>query len=107
MVTMPSQDIQDKLRERGILVPIDPDASKRWQPAPRLASLHGKVGGFLGNKKDNAALILSNLKELLDKQYELDDAIVVEKYIYSRPAAPDIVDALAGRCDFVVTATAD
>lgn len=107
MVTMPSPDIQDKLRKRDILVPIDPDATKRWQRAPRLSSLHGKVGGFLGNKKDNATLILTDLKELLDKRFELEDAIVLEKYIYSRPAAPDIVDTLAGRCDFVVTATAD
>ena len=107
MVTMPSPEIQDKLRERDILVPIDPDASKRWHLAPRLTSLHGKVGGFLGNKKDNAILILTDLKELLDKRFELEDTIVLEKYIYSLPAAPDIVDTLAGRCDFVVTATAD
>ena len=107
MVTMPGPDIRDKLLERDILLPIDPDATKRWHRAPRLASLHGKVGGFLGNKKDNAGLILSSLKDLLGRRFELEDAIVLEKYIYSRPAAPDIVDTLAGRCDFVVTATAD
>ena len=31
----------------------------------------------------------------------------VDKYVYSRPAADDIIDELATSCDFVVTAIAD
>ena len=107
MVTMPSQELQEKLNQRGILAPVDPSAYSRWSPAPRLFSLHGKVGGFLGNKKDNANLLLAEVKELLDKQFEFQDTLVVDKFIYSRPAATDIVDNLAERCDFVVTAIAD
>ena len=52
-------------------------------------------------------MLLQDVMELLDKELELGDSYVVEKYIYSRPAAPDIVDELASRCDFVVTAIAD
>ena len=107
MVTMPSKELQEKLKQRGILAPVDPETNTRWRPAPGLSSLHGKVGGFLGNKKANANLLLTELKELLDRQFELQDAVVVEKFIYSRPAAPDIVNILAERCDFVVTAVAD
>ena len=47
------------------------------------------------------------IKELLDKQFELSDSLVMDKFIYSRPAADNIVDALSERCDFVVTAIAD
>jgi len=72
-----------------------------------LETVHGKVGGFLGNRKANASLLLQNVMELLDKELELGASCAVEKYIYSRPAADDIVDELAFRCDFVVTAIAD
>lgn len=99
--------LQGRLQELRLLSPIDPDANSRWSAAPRLETVHGKVGGFLGNRKANAALLLQGVMELLDKDLELGDAYVVEKYIYSRPAAPDIVDELASRCDFVVTAIAD
>ena len=72
-----------------------------------METVHGKVGGFLGNRKANASLLLQNVMELLDKELELGGFYAVEKYIYSRPAADDIVDELASRCDFVVTAIAD
>jgi len=107
MVNMPAPQIQERLRQGNILVPIDPEANCSWRPADRLASLHGKVGGFLGNRKDNANPLLLSIRELLDKQFELSDTVVMDKFIYSRPAADGVVDALAARCDFVVTAIAD
>jgi len=107
MVTMPNQTIQDQLSQLNIMTPIDPNLTSRWHGAPVLSSLHGKVGVFLGNKKAHANLLLETIKELLDKNYELGDSVVLDKFIYSRPAADDIVDSLAERCDFVVTAIAD
>ncbi len=107
MVSKPSSDIRSKLRQLDILEPTDPEVRSKWHPAPRLSGLHGKVGGFLGNRKANADTLLLNVKELLDKRFELQDSMVLTKVIYSRPAADDIVDALAARCDFVVTAIAD
>ncbi len=107
MVTMPGPEIQERLRQLNLLAPIDPDASGKWRPAPRIPSLSGKVGGFLGNRKANADLLLRSIQELLEKHYELGDALVLDKFIYSRPAAAEIVDHLSERCDFVVTAIAD
>jgi hypothetical protein len=72
-----------------------------------LEKLNGKVGGFLGNRKANASLLLDNVRELLDKELELGGSFSLEKYVYSKPAAADIVDELVSRCDFVVTAIAD
>jgi len=100
-------DLQRRLDEWGILSPVDPGAKSRWRTAPRLRSLNGKVGGFLGNRKVNADLLLGGIKELMYQRFELGDALVLDKFVYSRPAAQDIVDALADRCDFVVTAIAD
>ena len=102
-----SQGLQEQLSQLGILAPVDPEAKMRWGPASRLLSLHGKTGGFLGNRKDNADLLLRDIREMLEKRFELQDSLVLAKYVYSRPATEDIIDDLAQRCDFVVTAIAD
>jgi hypothetical protein len=107
MVGMPSPQLQEKLSQLGLLAPVDPNANSQWRPAERLFNLNGKVGGFLGNRKANAEFLLRDIKELLDKQFELQDSLVLNKFVYSRPAAEDIVDTLAAKCDFVVTAIAD
>ena len=107
MATALGPELQRRLTELGIASPVDPEANSRWTAAPRLETLNGKVGGFLGNRKANASLLLDNVRELLDKELELGGSFSLEKYVYSRPAATDIVDELVSRCDFVVTAIAD
>ncbi len=107
MVSAPGADLKARLSDMGLLSPIDPDAYSRWKAAPRLETIHGRVGGFLGNRKANASLLLQGGKELLDKDFELKDGIAVDKYVYSRPATDEIIDDLASQCDFVVTCIAD
>ena len=97
----------DRMRELGLALPIDPDAASRWRAAPRLDTLHHKVGGLLGNRKANADLLLRNVGERMAKDLELDDLVAVDKFVYSRPAADEIISDLSERCDFVVTAIAD
>ena len=104
---MVSADLKSRMKDMGLLSPIDPDVYSKWRPAPRLETVHGRVGGFLGNRKANASLLLWGVKELLNKDFELRDGIAVDKYVYSRPAADDIIDDLASQCDFVVTCIAD
>ena len=98
---------QDRMRELGLALPIDPETASRWRAAPRLDTLHDKVGGLLGNRKANAELLLQNLGERLAKDLELGDIVAVDKYVYSRPATDEIISELSERCDFVVTAIAD
>ena len=104
---MTATNYEDRLRELGLALPIDPEAASRWRAAPRLDTLHDKVGGFLGNRKANASLLLRNVGEELAKDLELGDILAVDKYVYSRPAADDVIGQLSERCDFVVTAIAD
>ena len=104
---MTVMNYQDRMRELGLALPIDPDAASRWRAAPRLDTLHDKVGGFLGNRKANADLLLRNIGERMAKDLELGDIIAVDKYVYSRPAGDEIISDLSERCDFVVTAIAD
>ena len=98
---------QARMRELGLALPIDPDAASRCRAAPRLDTLHHKVGGLLGNRKANADLLLRNIGERMAKNLELGDIVAVDKFVYSRPAADDIISDLSQRCDFVVTAIAD
>ena len=107
MTSIISTGLQEQLSRLGILAPVDPDANLRWHAAPRLSALSGKVGGFLGNRKHNASELLITLREMLAKRCELGDSLTVDKFVYSRPAAADIMDSLAEKCDFVVTAIAD
>ncbi|MCH8106971.1 MAG: hypothetical protein IIB30_01305 [Chloroflexi bacterium] len=107
MVVQTSTDLMEKLSRLDILSPVDPETVARWRPAPRLSSLHGKTGGFLGNRKANAEVLLASIQELMDRQFELQDSLVIDKFIYSMPAAEDVINTLADRCDFVVTAIAD
>ena len=65
------------------------------------------ISNFSSCSMNCAISELANIREMLDKRYELRDTITLDKFVYSRPAAPDVVDALAERCDFVVTAIAD
>ena len=57
MVSAPSADVKARLSDMGLLSPIDPEAYSKWRAAPRLETIHGKVGGFLGNRKANANLL--------------------------------------------------
>ncbi len=106
-LTMPRSDVEKRLQALDIKIPIDPEVLTSWRAVPGLESLTGKVGGFLGNKKANAEVLLKDVKVLLDQRFELKDSILVDKFIYSRPASEEIIESLASECDFVVTAIAD
>ena len=99
--------IDQRLKELDIRSPIDPEAGSQWNAAPRLESLAGKAVGFLGNKKANAEVLLKEIKELMDQRFELQAGVVVDKFIYSRPASDEIIESLAANCDFVITSIAD
>jgi hypothetical protein len=102
-----SHSVSERLEALGIMSPVDPDADHKWKAPPRLDTLVGKCGGFLANKKANAEVLLKDVKDLMQERYGLGEAIMIDKYIYSRPASEEIIESLANDCDFVVTAIAD
>ena len=103
----PGSSIDQRLRQLDIRSPVDPEAASQWHAASRLESLVGKSGGFLGNTKANAEVLLKEIKELLDQRFELQQGLVVDKFIYSRPASDEIIESLVSNCDFVITSIAD
>jgi hypothetical protein len=100
-------DILERIHRLGLLDPTDQEVLQRRTLAPRLADVHGKVGGFLDNRKQNASILLAHIAERLSAEYGMAKAVHQAKFIYSRVAEPLIIDELAERCDFVVAAIGD
>jgi hypothetical protein len=100
-------DVIEQIRRLGLLDPTDREVLQRRMLAPRLTELRGKVGGFLDNRKQNANVLLERIAIRLSHEYGMAEAIHRAKFIYSRIAAPTLIDELADRCDFVVAAIGD
>jgi hypothetical protein len=95
------------LRERLNLVdPTDRGHLDSTKGAPRLPTLAGARIALLENRKPNARELLDTLAGLLIERGQAGAADVRSKFIYSRPAAADIVDELV-QYDAVVTAIGD
>jgi hypothetical protein len=100
-------DVFERLRRLGLLDPTDQEVRQRRMLASRLAGLHGKVAGFLDNRKQNANILLQHIAARLSAECGIVEAWHRSKFIYSRLAEPIIIDEMAERCDFVVAAIGD
>jgi hypothetical protein len=100
-------DVHERIRRLGLLDPTDHEVLQRRTLARRLADVHGKMGGFLDNRKQNASILLAHIAERLSAEHGMSEAVHHTKFIYSRLAEPAIIDELAERCDFVVAAIGD
>ncbi len=105
-MTNGSSDLQSRMAALGLLDPTDRQEEPERRPAPPLETLEGRIGGFLDNRKGNADVILESIKQRLADDYGMTDSLVRSKWVFSAPAAPEIIDELAD-CDFVVTAVGD
>jgi hypothetical protein len=75
--------------------------------AKRLSGLDGKVLGLLNNSKVNGDHLLALVREELGARYDLRDVVVMTKSGASTVAEEATLEALASRCDVVVTAIGD
>ena len=75
--------------------------------AKREHALDGKVLGLLDNTKVNGDRLLELVREELGARYDLREVVVMRKAGASTTADPAMLDALASRCDVVVTAIGD
>lgn len=84
---------------------IDPSAGggKETIPlAPRPTDLFGKVVGLLDNTKEQADIILQTVGEALCERYGVETLIIRRKEHYSKPAAAEIIDEMAGMVDVAI-----
>ena len=90
-----------------ILDPTVPPARGEASTAKRVSGLDGKVLGLLNNGKVNGDQLLALVREELGARYDLRDVIVMTKPGASIVADDAMLEALAARCDVVVTAIGD
>jgi hypothetical protein len=75
--------------------------------AKRVTGLDGKVLGLLHNGKVNGDHLLQLVREELGARYDLRDVVVMAKRGASVVADDAMLEALASRCDVVMTAIGD
>lgn len=70
--------------------------------APRPNDLSGKVVGLLDNTKEQAGIILQTVGEALCERYGVETLIVRRKEHYSKPAAAETIEEMAGQVDVAI-----
>jgi hypothetical protein len=97
----------EQFRRLGLMLPIDEDVARQRRAAPPLHELRGAVAGFLDNRKNNADTLLARIRDVMQAQFAFADIVWRPKFIFSRTAAPEILEEMAERCQFVITAIGD
>ncbi len=100
------KNLAQRITALGLIDPTDRQEEPERRGTAPLETLEGLRGGFLDNRKGNADVILDAIRRRLADDYGMTDALVRSKWVFSAPAAPEIIDELA-QCDFVVTAVGD
>ncbi len=77
------------------------------QMAARLATLQGKRVGLLDNSKAKAGRMLDAITAILDQQYGFTNIVRQRKPSASKPADPQVIDALRRTCDLAIVGVGD
>ena len=90
-----------------ILDPTAEDVPEELGLSDTLLDLKGKVVGLLENRKYHADAFLSELQEVLLKDYGAAKVVYETKFTYSAPCADETIKSLSQDCDVVIHAIAD
>ncbi len=75
--------------------------------APRAAELAGLRVGLLENSKHNAALLLTEIGNLLITEQAAAGTVMTTKANFAAPVAADVVERYRDDCDVVITGVGD
>jgi hypothetical protein len=87
--------------------PTAPSGRESGAAASTLATLAGKVVGFIDNAKPNFNHLVDDLAELLVAKYGVKQVIKRRKLSASVPAPEEVVRELADQCDVVIAGSGD
>ena len=87
--------------------PTAPRRSGARKAGTSLATLSGKVVGFIDNAKPNFNHLVDDLADLLVSNYGVKRIIKRRKTSASIPAPEEVVRELADECDLVITGSGD
>jgi hypothetical protein len=75
--------------------------------ASALSGLAGKVVGFIDNAKPNFGVLAEDIGALLKSKLGVARVVTHRKPSASVPARPEVIEALSGECDVVITGSGD
>ena len=91
-----------------VLDPVAPAGVAGESAAFRpLASLAGKVVGFIDNSKPNFSFLADDLGELLMSKYGVKKIVLHRKPTASVSASPQVFADIKKECDLVITGSGD
>jgi len=89
-----------------VLDPTHETIAAGFELAPRLASLEGKVVGFISNGKEGTKGFFGHLERALREEQSVADVVYRVKSSYSAPADPHIMEE-ARTWDAVISGIGD
>ncbi len=92
------------------IVTLDPrDESSPEAPflAPRSTTLDGKVLGLFSNNKPHSEELLRMIADVLRQRYSIKGIVEHNKGGHQWTARPEDLEAMAGKCDVAIHATAE
>jgi len=87
--------------------PTAPRQADARQDQRNLATLSGKIVGFIDNAKPNFEFLVEDLADLLIANYGVRRVVKRRKPSASIPASEAVVNELAGQCDLVIAGSGD
>ena len=75
-----------------------------FQYAPRIQDLTKKRVGMIDDSKENAKELLGEISNLLRERFGVQCVSYHAKPSASKPADPQVIQAMADDCDFVIVA---
>ena len=87
--------------------PTAPRAAERGRAGEKLATLAGKVVGFIDNAKPNFNHLVDDVADLLIAKYGVKRVVKRRKPSASIPATNEVLGELADQCDVVITGSGD
>lgn len=87
--------------------PTAPGNAGQGRAGVKLATLAGKVVGFIDNAKPNFNHLVDDVAELLVAGYGVKRVVKRRKPSASIPATVEVLEELAGECDLVITGSGD
>jgi hypothetical protein len=90
--------------ELGFIDPTRGGSKAKLQRAARPIDLAGKVVGLLDNTKEQGDIILETIADALRSRYGVADVVIERKAFFSKPAAPELLDRMAGKVHAAIAA---
>ena len=91
------------MSELGFIDPTYVPSTKRIPMATRPLALKGRVIGMVDNTKEQADVIFKTIGDALIERYGAKEVVIRRKEHYTKPASPELLEAMSKKVDVAIT----